>query len=63
MKLIDIEINGKSYNLTSDKLIGNSNEYTLLLGENGSGKSEIIREVINILLRMKVSEDHNVKHN
>ncbi|MCW8347686.1 AAA family ATPase [Vibrio sp. ZSDZ65] len=63
MKLTDVEINGKQYRLTNSNSKCDSNVYTLFLGENGSGKSETIRELINILLRMKVSDKHNYKHN
>ncbi|HHF2889259.1 TPA: AAA family ATPase [Vibrio diabolicus] len=62
MKLSDVEINGKQYKLINSDSKCDSNIYTLFLGENGSGKSETIREIINILLRIKVSEEHNYKH-
>lgn len=63
MKLSKINVNGKSYKLTKEKEYNNSNEYTLLLGENGSGKSETIREIINILLRLKIPKNYCSKHN
>jgi predicted ATP-binding protein involved in virulence len=66
MELTSFKFNGIHHQFTQydeDDEDNDSNKFTLLLGENGSGKSEVIREIINILLRMQISDIHTSKHN
>ncbi len=62
MELTSFKFNGVNYQLTPNNTNECTNKFTLLLGENGSGKSEAIREMINILLRMQVTDVENSKH-
>lgn len=62
MELTSFELNGLCYKLTKSDRQSENNKFTLLIGENGSGKSEVIREIINILLRMQIPDKYNRKY-
>lgn len=63
MRIVNAKLNNKNYNFLKEKdLIDNNNKYTIILGENGTGKSELLRQIINNLLRIKIlniSPEHN----
>jgi len=46
-------INGKQYNFYEDKTTSD-NKFTILIGENASGKSELIREVVGAVIRTNI---------
>lgn len=63
MRIFNAKLNNKNFNFLKEKdLIDNNNKYTIILGENGTGKSELLRQIINNLLRIKIlniSPEHN----
>ena len=63
MRIVNAKLNNKNFNFLKEKdLTDNNNKYTIILGENGTGKSELLRQIINNLLRIKIlniSPEHN----
>ncbi|MGF1850643.1 ATP-binding protein [Vibrio satsumensis] len=54
MNISSFEVNKKLIHFLGQSNYSSKNKYSVFLGENGSGKSELIRELISSILRMKV---------
>ncbi|MND78290.1 hypothetical protein D3C80_700010 [compost metagenome] len=55
MRIVNASLYDKKIKFLEDKdLIDDNNKYTIILGENGTGKSELLRQMINNLLRIKI---------
>jgi len=55
MRIVNASLYDKKFKFLEDKdLIDDNNKYTIILGENGTGKSELLRQMINNLLRIKI---------
>lgn len=54
MFIESIELNSQTYNLLPPEHSGLENYYTVILGKNGCGKSELLRETISSIIRARV---------
>jgi predicted ATPase len=62
MKLLSFELNETKHNLIVNKSNDLNNKYTFLVGENGSGKTECLIQIINSLLRYQLQDQNNEKY-
>jgi predicted ATPase len=56
MQILECSFNDLEIKLLEIKGFSNNNKYTVFLGENGTGKSETLRQIINNILRLKIKD-------
>ena len=57
MQVLECSFDDLKINLLDVESLSNiSNKYTVFLGENGTGKSETLRQIINNILRLKIKD-------
>lgn len=57
MLIQEVVFNDKCYKLINSNKSQSENVYTIILGKNASGKSELLRECISSILRAKVEDE------
>lgn len=57
MLIQEVVFNDKCYKLINSNKSQSENVYTIILGKNASGKSELLRECISSILRVKVEDE------
>ncbi|PTV48798.1 AAA family ATPase [Acinetobacter pittii] len=56
MQVLECSFNDLEIKLLDIKFLSEINKYTVFLGENGTGKSETLRQIINNILRLKIKD-------
>lgn len=63
MQILECSFNDLEIKLLEYDGLLSQNKYTVFLGENGTGKSETLRQIINNILRLKIKDIDFYNHN